>query len=164
MTIVVRPASSTDAAQITEIYNAGIRARIATFETRERTVHEILEWFGAPQYPCLVATRADEVLGWIRASGYRPRECYAGIAEYSVYVAPEATGQWVGDALMSAFLPALTAAGFWKVLSRIFPENHASLALCQRHGFREVGVYVRHARLEGVWKDTVIVEKLLTPE
>jgi L-amino acid N-acyltransferase YncA len=159
MTITVRPARPADAAQVTEIYNAGIRARIATFETRERSVSDILEWFAQPQqFPFLVATRDDETLGWIRASGYRPRECYAGIAEYSVYVAPEATGQRVGDALMTPFLPALAAAGFWKVLSRIFPENHASRALCQRHCFREVGVYVRHA------KDTVIVEKLLTLE
>ena len=70
-------------------------------------------------------------------------------------------GQHVGDALMAAFLPACEKAGFWKVLSRIFPENIASRALCKKHGFREVGLYEKHARLDGVWKDVVIVEKLL---
>jgi L-amino acid N-acyltransferase YncA len=157
----VRPAIPADATRIAEIYNAGIRARIATFETRERSAEDILAWFDATQHPFLVAERDGVVLGWIHASSYRARECYAGIAEYSVYVAPEATGQRVGDALMTAFLPALEGAGFWKVLSRIFPENTASRSLCARHGFREVGVYHRHARLEGVWKDVVIVERLL---
>jgi L-amino acid N-acyltransferase YncA len=163
MTLEVRPALLIDAASIAEIYNHGIRARIATFETRERNPADIMDWFSAPQFPFLVAVRDGVVLGWIRASGYRTRECYAGIAEYSVYVAPHAKGQRVGDALMTAFLPALEGAGFWKVLSRLFPENSASRSLCQRHGFREVGVYEKHARLEGIWKDTIIVERLLNP-
>jgi phosphinothricin acetyltransferase len=67
----------------------------------------------------------------------------------------------VGDALLREYLPACEAAGFWKVLSRIFPENAASRALCRRHGFREVGTYVRHGRLDGAWRDVVIVERLL---
>ena len=95
------------------------------------------------------------------ASTYRPRECYAGIAEFSVYVAGSARGRRVGDALLAAFLPACEAAGLWKVLSRIFPENGASRRLCARHGFREVGTYARHARLDGAWRDVAIVERLL---
>jgi phosphinothricin acetyltransferase len=70
----------------------------------------------------------------------------------------------VGDALLAAFLPACRDAGLWKVLSRIFPENEASRRLCARHGFREVGVYERHGRLEGAWRDVVIVERLLDAE
>ena len=80
-----------------------------------------------------------------------------------MYVAPVAQGRGVGDALMAAFLPACADAGLWKVLSRVFPENAASRALCARHGFREVGTYERHARLDGVWHDVVIVERLLPP-
>jgi L-amino acid N-acyltransferase YncA len=118
-------------------------------------------WFEQRRYPVLVAERAGDVVGWVAASGYRPRECYAGIAEFSVYVRESARGARVGDQLMAAFLPACEKAGFWKVLSRIFPENTASLALCARHGFREVGVYRRHGKLDGVWRDVVIVERLL---
>lgn len=157
----IRPARATDAAAIAAIYNEGIRARIATFETRERAPDEVARWLADPRYPVLVATRAGEVTGWIAASAYRPRECYAGICEFSVYVAAAARGTRVGDALMSAFLRALEEAGFWKVLSRIFPENAASLRLCARHGFREAGVYRKHARLDGAWRDVVIVERLL---
>jgi len=60
---------------------------------------------------------------------------------------------------MEAFLPACEAGGLWKVLSRIFPENEGSLALCKKFGFREVGVYEQHGCLDGVWRDVVIVER-----
>lgn len=144
-----------------EIYNEGIRDRVATFETRERTASDVAAWLADPRFPVLAAERNGEVVGWVAASRYRERECYAGIAEFSVYVRRSARGHGVGDALMAAFLPACAAAGFWKALSRIFPENTASRALCRRHGFREVGIYERHARLDGVWRDVVIVERWL---
>ena len=157
----IRPAAAGDAPAIARIYNEGIRGRGATFETRERTADEILPWFGDPRHPVLAAELEGRVVGWVAASTYRARECYAGIAEFSVYVAGEARGRRVGDALMAAFIPACQAAGLWKVLSRIFPENTASRALCARHGFREVGVYERHGQLDGAWRDVVIVERLL---
>jgi L-amino acid N-acyltransferase YncA len=159
--IRIRPATVEDAPAIARIYNEGIRGRGATFETRERTADEVLPWFGDPRHPVLVAELEGRVVGWVAASTYRTRECYAGIAEFSVYVAGEARGRRVGDALMAAFIPACEAAGLWKVLSRIFPENTASRRLCARHGFREVGTYERHARLDGAWRDVVIVERLL---
>jgi L-amino acid N-acyltransferase YncA len=151
-----------DAPVIAAIYNEGIRGGMATFETAERMAEDITAWFDGP-YPLLVAERGEadqqEVVGWIHASSYRPRACYAGVAEFSVYVAERHRGRGVGDALMAEFLPACDRAGFWKVLSRIFIENAASRALCARHGFREVGVYQRHARLDGAWRDVVIVER-----
>jgi L-amino acid N-acyltransferase YncA len=159
--IRIRPAVVEDAPAIARIYNEGIRGRGATFETRERTADEVLPWFGDPRHPVLVAELEGRVVGWVAASTYRARECYAGVAEFSVYVAGEARDRRVGDALMAAFIPACEAAGLWKVLSRIFPENTASRGLCARHGFREVGVYERHARLDGAWRDVVIVERLL---
>jgi L-amino acid N-acyltransferase YncA len=158
---VIRRALPNDSAAIAAIYNAGIRARSATFETRERTPDELASRVTSSRHPVLVAERDGRVVGWVAASSYRERECYAGIAEFSVYVDPAEQGRRVGDALMRAFIPALEAEGFWKVLSRIFPENSASRALCRRHGFREVGVYEKHAKLDGVWRDVVIVERLL---
>lgn len=159
--VAVRPARRDDAAAIAAIYSEGIRGRTATFETRERTADDVAPWFDDPRHPVLVAEADGHVVGWIAASTYRPRECYAGIGEFSVYVAGDARQRGVGDALMAAFLPACRGAGLWKVLSRIFPENRASLALCARHGFREVGVYRRHGMLDGAWRDVVIVERLL---
>lgn len=159
--LVIQVAQPEDAAAITAIYNEGIRGRSATFETHERTTQDILAWFNAVQHPLLVAKRGGEVMGWIHASTYRTRECYAGIAEFSVYVAGRAQGQGVGNTLMAAFIPVCEQAGFWKLVSRIFIENTASRQLCQKHGFREVGVYEKHGKLDGVWRDVVIVERLL---
>jgi L-amino acid N-acyltransferase YncA len=160
----VRPARPGDAAAIAAIYNQGIRGRTATFETAERTAEDIRGWFAAP-YPFLVSEHwegaAGGVVGWIRASSYRPRACYAGVAEFSVYVAEGFRGHRVGDRLMAGFLPACSAAGFWKLLSRIFVENAASRALSARHGFREVGVYEKHAQLDGIWRDVLIVERII---
>ncbi len=157
----VRPASPGDVVAMTEIYNEGIRGRTATFETRERAPEEVAAWLGDPRHPVLVAETEGRVVGWVSASVYRARECYAGVAEFSVYVAGETRGRGVGDALMMCFVPACEAAGLWKVLSRIFPENEASRRLCARHGFREVGTYLRHGKLDGAWRDVVIVERLL---
>jgi L-amino acid N-acyltransferase YncA len=160
-TIAVRPATRDDAGAIARIYNDGIRGRGATFETRERTEEDIARWFDDSRFPVLVAVTGGAVVGWAAASTYRARECYAGIAEYSIYVATSHHGRGIGNALMPELLAALERGGFWKVLSRLFPENTASRALCARHGFREVGIYARHGQLDGVWRDTLIVERLL---
>lgn len=161
----IREASPADAAAIAEIYNQGIRGRQATFETVERTANDILPWFASEllaKFPLLVAVDdEDTVLGWVHASPYRARACYSGIGDFSVYVHADARGRGVGDALLSAFLPACADRGLWKVLSRIFPENTASRALCARHWFREVGTYEKHAQLDGVWRDVIIVERVL---
>jgi len=163
--LMMRAAAPADAQTIASIYSEGIRGRAATFETAERTPEDILAWFTptsatAVPYPFLVAELGDGVVGWVRASSYRPRDAYRQIAEYSVYVATAAQGQRVGDTLLAAFLTACETAGISKLVSRIFPENGASLALCARHGFRVVGTYERHAALDGVWRDVVIVERL----
>jgi phosphinothricin acetyltransferase len=159
----IRPATVADVEAITHIYNEGIRGRGATFETRERSVDDVRAWFEDTRFPRLVAVDDGAVVGWAAASSYRARPCYAGIAEYSIYVASSHHGRGVGRALMPVFLDALERGGFWKVLSRLFPENAASRALCARYGFREVGTYRRHAQLDGVWRDVIIVERLLGP-
>ena len=165
--VTVRAAELADAAAIAEIYNQGIRGRGATFETEERTAAERQAWLAShgPQHPCLVATVPDgagaRVVGWASTSAYRARHCYRGIAEFSVYVHAGWRGQGVGTALLTALIPAAEGAGLWKLVSRIFPENAGSRALCARAGFREVGVYEKHAQLDGEWKDCVIVERLL---
>lgn len=155
-----RPATPDDAAAIAAIYNAGIDDRVATFETRHRAPADIEAWFDGV-HPVVVVERDGEIVGFASTSTYRPRECYAGIAEYSVYVAREARGSGVGRAAMLALFDAARDAGYWKLISRIFPENTGSLRLMRSLGFREVGTYIRHGKLDGEWRDVVIVEKLL---
>jgi phosphinothricin acetyltransferase len=155
-----RAAVVADAASITAIYNQGIEDRVATFETRPRTPAEVRAWFDG-RYPIVVVEDEGEVVAFASASTYRPRECYAGIAEFSVYVSRAARGRRAGRLAMQALIAAATGAGFWKLLSRVFVENEASRRLLRSLGFREVGVYHRHGRLDGQWRDVVIVERLL---
>jgi phosphinothricin acetyltransferase len=108
-----------------------------------------------------VAEDAQGVVAFASTSPYRGRPCYAGVAEFSVYVAREARGRGAGSRVMTALLEHTEAAGCWKLVSRVFPENMASRALLRKMGFREVGVYEKHAKLDGTWRDVVIVERLL---
>ena len=155
-----RLATPTDAPAITRIYNQGIAEGTATFETRLRGDDDVLAWFGR-RFPIVVVEAGAEVIAFASTSEYRPRDCYAGIAEFSVYVAREHRGRGAGRAVMETLSQAARNAGFWKLVSRVFVENLASRALLNDLGFREVGIYERHARLGDVWKDVVIVEKLL---
>lgn len=155
-----RAATPADAAAIARIYNQGIADRIATFETRLRTAADIHAWFDGV-HPLVVVTTEGEVIAFASTSAYRPRECYAGIADFSVYVARDARGQGAGRAAMQGLIAAAEQAGFWKLVSRVFPENIASLTMLAALGFRQVGIYRSHARLDGVWRDVVIVERLL---
>ena len=149
-----------DAARICNIYNQGIEERIATFETRLRSPEEIEIWL-ATGCPIAVAELEGAIGAFAGSSGYRPRDCYAGIREFSIYTARECRGRGLAAAALGALLPLVKADGAWKLVSRIFPENAASRKVCANHGFREVGTYKRHAMLDGAWRDVVIVEKLL---
>jgi L-amino acid N-acyltransferase YncA len=161
--LTVRAATVDDAAAIARIYNQGIADRVATFETEPRSAEQVAAILRghAGTHPAVVALRGGEVIGFAWTSTYRPRPCYAGVGEFSVYVARESRGSGAGRALLDGLANACRDKGFWKLVSRVFPENTASRALCVAAGFREVGVYERHGQLDGAWRDVVIVERLL---
>ena len=162
MLLTIRPAAHDDAAAIAGIYNQGIADRGATFETEPRTPEDIRARLqDGGRFPLLVAEDAGTVIGWAGLSSYRPRACYAGIAEFSIYLDRAARGRGVGRQLLEALVDASRDCGYWKLVSRIFPFNRASRALCRVCGFREVGVYEKHACLDGQWTDVVIVERLI---
>src|SRR5262245_4787771 len=158
-----RLATPDDAPAIAAIYNEGIADRIATFETEPRTPEQIARQLveKGDRFPTIVAEHGGRVVAWAGAGAYRARPAYAGVAEHSVYVARSARGRGAGGAALDALCQAYAERGFWKIVSRIFPENTASLALHERCGFRVVGVYQRHGKLEGEWRDCVVVERLL---
>jgi L-amino acid N-acyltransferase YncA len=155
-----RLATTADAAAMAEIYNQGVADRIATFETRPRTVDDIRSWFTST-HPIVVVVDEGAVIAFASTSTYRPRECYSGIAEFSVYVARDRRRRGAGRIAMQALLREAQRCGFWKLLSRIFVENTASRALMRDLGFREVGVYHQHGKLDGQWRDVVIVEYVI---
>lgn len=158
--LTARRAVPGDAGAIARIYNQGIEDRVATFETRLRSAAELEAWFDGV-HPIVVAERAGHVVAFAASFPYRARECYAGVAEVSVYVERTCRSQGAGRVVLEALIEAARHAGIWKLLSRVFPENTASRALVRSLGFREVGIYEKHARLDGVWRDVVIVERLI---
>ncbi len=156
-----RTAVSADAEGIARIYNEGIEDGTATFETRTRTREDIRAWFDGV-HPIIVVEDAGRIVAFAATFTYRPRECYAGIAEASVYVDRASRGRGAGRAAVVALIHEAARSGFWKLVSRVFPENAGSRALCRSMGFREVGLYEKHGRLNGAWRDVVIVERLIT--
>jgi L-amino acid N-acyltransferase YncA len=158
--LVVRPAALADAAQVAAIYNEGIADRVATFETRERSADDARAWLEAG-LPFIVATIDGAVVGWARVAPYSDRCVYSGVGEHGVYVARSARGHGIGRRLLDEICLAAETAGLYKLTSRIFADNGSSIAAHAAAGFDVVGVQRRHGRLDGEWKDCVLVERLL---
>ncbi|MFQ6022145.1 MAG: arsinothricin resistance N-acetyltransferase ArsN1 family A [Acidiferrobacterales bacterium] len=155
-----RLATIDDTDAIAKIYNQGIEDRIATFETRPRTKEDIADWF-SNYYTVVVVEDEDRVVAFAATFPYRERECYSGVREFSVYVERGYRRKGAGRVAMNALIAESKKRGDWKLLSRVFPENKQSLQLLYSLGFREVGTYKKHARLDGEWRDVVIVEYLM---
>ena len=172
--IEIRQAELQDVKEIADIYNHAISERIATFESEPRSEKAIREWLRVhdTNHPVLVVLLnnnheqtdskfSGRVVAWASVSSYRPRACYSGIGEFSIYVKEGFRGSGIGKKLLDELIEKSKELGYWKLLSRIFTFNVASRELCKKCGFREVGVYEKHGRLDGKWIDTVIVERLI---
>jgi len=149
-----------DAASLARIYNEGIEDRVATFETRPRTEADVRAWFDG-RHPVMAVEDGGEVIAFATSYAYSARACYAAVADLSVYVARAHRGKGAGRMALEALASEAERLGFTKLLSRVFTDNERSRAMLRVTGFREVGTYLRHARLDGRWRDVVIVERLL---
>jgi L-amino acid N-acyltransferase YncA len=157
----VRPATITDAASMADIYNQGIAERIATFETHEKSADELAALIESGSL-ALVAEREGDVVAFIKVGPYDDAShYYTGIGEATMYVQRDARRSGVGRGLMEAVAAAAEARGYYKLVGKIFSSNEASIALVVACGWREVGTHRRHGRLDGEWKDVVVVERLL---
>jgi phosphinothricin acetyltransferase len=160
----IRPATAADAARICEIYNQGIRDRIATLETEERTPAERVQWLEThgPRHPVLVAEAGEAgVVGWASLNAFNPRRAYDHVADISVYVDRDWRGRGVGRQLLDALVDRARAIGFHKLVLAAFPWNERGMRAYRRAGFRDVGVYREQGRLDGCWVDTIVMEKIL---
>jgi L-amino acid N-acyltransferase YncA/DNA-binding transcriptional ArsR family regulator len=155
--VTTRAMTDDDLPVVREIYAQGIATRNATFETETPTVAQLRgTWLPAHRW---VAEIDGGVVGWTATSSVSSRACYAGVGETSVYVAEGVRGQGVGKALMYRQVTEADAGGLWTLQTSIFPENRASIALHHSAGYRTLAVRSRIARLDGVWRDTVFLER-----
>jgi phosphinothricin acetyltransferase len=149
--------SSGDWLDVARIYREGIESGHATFET------EVPSWerWDTAHLPFarLVACAGETVTGWAALSRVSARQVYSGVAEVSVYISADTRGQGLGGVLLEALIQESELNGIWTLQASIFPENVASIRLHQRCGFREVGRRVRIAKLHGVWRDTILLER-----
>jgi L-amino acid N-acyltransferase YncA len=152
----IEPLREEDWSAVAAIYREGIEGRLATFET------DVPEWRAWDEAHLrehrLVARMGGEVVGWAALTPVSRRAVYAGVADLSVYVAAAARGQGVGRALLTTLVDSAGTAGLWTLQAGVFPENEASLALHRSLGFRDVGMRERIGRLDGEWRDVVLLE------
>lgn len=161
--IVIGAASPGDRGAICAIYNTAIAERGSTFETEMRSPGDFQERISNTRFPLLVASLGDNVVGWAGLASYSSRPCYSGIAECSVYVDTEARGRGIGTVLTEALSSAAEKGGFHKLIGKLFTDNIASIRLVERCGFVTVGLHRRHGKLDGNWRDVLVVELLLNP-
>jgi L-amino acid N-acyltransferase YncA/DNA-binding transcriptional ArsR family regulator len=155
--VSTRPVSDQDMPEVLAIYEQGLATRNATFETKVPTVKQLrARWMPGMAW---VAELAGNVVGWTAVMPVSGRDCYAGVGETSVYVTESARGRGVGKALLFAQVNEADRAGMWTLQTSIFPENRASLALHHSAGYRTLAVRTRIAQLDGVWRDTVLLER-----
>jgi phosphinothricin acetyltransferase len=159
-TLQVRAAQERDAKTIVAIYNEGIAGREATFETEPRAAHHFLARIASERYPLLVADLDGRIVGWAGLTSYSERQAYVGIGEFSVYVARDAQGGGIGTKLCQQLSEKAQERGFYKLIGKIFPENMACVRLVGSCGFQQVGLHRCHGRLDGKWRDVLLVERL----
>lgn len=155
--VTTRAMTGDDLPVVRDIYAEGIATRNATFETKAPSVSALAKkWLPGQAW---VAELDGEVVGWTGVSAVSTRDCYAGVGETSVYVAEAARGRGVGKTLLHRQVNEADAGGLWTLQTSVFPENRASLALHHSAGYRTLAVRSRIAQLDGVWRDTVLLER-----
>jgi len=155
--VELRQLEEADWDAVADIYWDGTRDGLATFET---AIPSWEEWSAAhPPELRLVAEAGFAVAGWIAAAPVSTQRAYRGVVEHSVYVATDWRRKGIGRLLLEVLIERTEAAGIWTIQTSVFPENRASLALHRGCGFREVGVRERIGKRDGLWRDTVLLER-----
>ncbi|MFJ6699866.1 GNAT family N-acetyltransferase [Streptomyces sp. NPDC091272] len=158
VSVTVVPLEPAHAAQVREIYQAGIDEGHATFETIAPT-WDVFDAGKLPEHRFAALDEDGNLLGWAAVSRVSERSAYAGVVEHSVYVHPRARGRGVASVLLTTLINSTEAAGIWTLQAGIFPENSASLALHRRAGFRVIGTRERIGRHHGAWRDVMLLER-----
>jgi L-amino acid N-acyltransferase YncA len=159
-----RPAIEADLPALTEIFNAAITGTTSTGHLEVLTVKDRRAWWDShldPRYPILTVERAGEVVGYASLSPWSPYPVYEQTVESSLYLAPITQGRGLGTALMMALLAEAKRLGHHVVLSRIWSQNAASLAMCRKCGYEVIGTQREVGLRNGVWEDCVMLQVIL---
>ena len=158
--IQIRALTPEDWEAVRAIYLEGIATGQATFETtappREKWDSNHLPF---ARLVAISERNGGGIKGWAALSQVSTRLVYAGVAEVSVYVASDCRGQGIGRALLEQLIDESEKNGIWTLQASLFPENIGSVALHKGCGFRQVGIRERIGKLNGVWRDTVLLER-----
>ncbi len=163
MPLLIRPARDADAGAIGTIYDEAAAGGSATFATGPHTAAERRIWLAGrdTRAPVWCGLIDDEVVAWSALAPFSHRTWYAGVAEYTVYVAAAHHGEGIGRRMLDDLAREAPGFGYWKLVGMILADNAAGLALARGAGFHEVGTHRAHARREGAWRDVTIVERHL---
>ena len=146
-----------DCERVLEIYRMGLETRNATFETN---VPSWKEWDSKHlNHTRFVSEEKGVVTGWVALTPFSGREVYRGVAEISIYIAEGFRGKNIGTDLMEKVISSSEENGIWTLVSSVFPENIATLKLHAKFGFRVIGKRKRIAKLDGKWRDTILLER-----
>lgn len=164
--IAIRLAGPADAAAIAAIYNQGIRERVATLETEERSAEERAAWLGArdQRHPVYVADLDNDVVAWGALNAINPRPAYQWVGDFSVYVDSSRRGLGLGGRMLDHLIAEAARLGYHKLVLAAFPFNEPGMRLYLSRGFREVGIYHEQGKLDGRWVDTIVMERMLGNE
>jgi phosphinothricin acetyltransferase len=154
---MIRKMKQTDSQWVLEIYRMGLETRNATFET---TLPSWQEWdLKHIAHSRFVWEENGIVAGWAALTPFSSRDVYRGVAELSIYVASKYRGKKIGSSLMEHIISSSEINGIWTLFSSVFPENKATLNLHKKFGFREIGTREKIAQLDGIWRDTILLER-----
>lgn len=163
--MIIRAATSEDAAALAAIYGHHVLHGFGTFEEEPPSAAEMdsrRAAIVARGLPYLVAEDAGRVLGFAYAGPFRPRQAYRYTLEDSVYIAPDAVGRGVGKAVLSAVIAACEALGIRQLVAVIGDSgNAASIGLHRSLGFVDAGVGRSFGWKHGRWVDIVWMQKAL---
>lgn len=158
MNYEIREMLPSDEIRVLEIFQQGIDGGIATFETQLPTPEAWnMEFFNDCRW--VLENENGEVIGWCALKPISKRDCFKGVAEVSIYLDNHYAGKGLGNILMSKLIVDSENHGFWTLQSNIFPENIASIKFHQKNGFRTVGKREKIGKLNGEWKDLVMLER-----
>lgn len=160
----IRPAKTSDAGAIMEIYNREVLETAHTFDLHPRSLEDQRRYIEdrSGGLVVLVAEDDDEqIAGFGSISFYRDRPGYRTSVENSVYVRPEQQRSGVGSALLEALIENARTHGFHAMFARIVDAQEASVALHRRHGFEMVGIERQAGRKFGKFRDVALMQRLL---